>query len=132
MTHGGTYALAIGISAQGSARGFYVGLNMCGGNGYLPSGSRTISAWFYLSPSSDTVPPPSPTSGFGESLNYTNTSDSGNAPPAPAVGSWFHVSSPLGVGTQLIAFSLHGFFGTDGTPATDWDGVVYVDDITIQ
>jgi hypothetical protein len=105
---------------------------MCGGSGYLPSGGRTISAWFYLSPSSNTVPPPSPTSFFGEHL-YTSASDGGNAPNAATVGSWFKVSSPIdAVGTQLVAFSLQGFFDTDGTPATDWDGVVYVDDITIQ
>jgi len=35
-------------------------------------------------------------------------------------------------GNQLIALALEGFFDTDGTSATDWSGVVYVDDITIQ
>jgi hypothetical protein len=132
VTHGGTYALAIGVSAQGTTRGFQVGLNICGGSGYLPSGGRTVSAWFYLSPSSDTVPPPSPTSFFGEYL-YTSANEGGNAPHAATVGSWFQVSTPIDdVGTHLIAVALQGFFDTDGTSATDWSGTVYVDDITIQ
>jgi hypothetical protein len=133
VTHGGVYALAIGITATGgTVRGFEVGLKMCGGSGYLPSGGRTISAWFYLSPSSNTVPPPSPTSFFGEHL-YTSASDGGYMPNATTVGSWFQVSSPIDdVGTHLLSFALQGYFGANGANPPDWDGVVYIDDITIQ
>ena len=36
------------------------------------------------------------------------------------------------VGNRLESFSLEGLFDTNGTPDSDWTGVVYVDDITIQ
>jgi hypothetical protein len=51
------------------------------------------------------------------------------------VGAWFQVSAPLdnlAIGSQLIGLALEGLFDTDGTPATDWSGIVYVDDVTIQ
>ena len=133
VTHGGTYALAIGIDVQGSVRGFEVGLALCGGAaGYLPSNGQTVSAWFYLSPASDTVPPPHPNSRFGEHL-YTNGSDGGNAPTQSTVGSWFHVSTPIeSVGTELQRIAFQGVFDTDGTTDFDWSGIVYIDDIAIQ
>ena len=133
VAHSGTYALAIGVTAMGMTnRGFDVGLKMCGGSGFLPSGGRTVSAWFYLQPNDASVPPPSPTSRFGLHL-YTNSSDAASTPNNATVGTWFQVTAPLdNAGNQLIALALEGFFDTDGTSATDWSGVVYVDDITIQ
>jgi hypothetical protein len=132
--HTGTSALAIGVTAMGMTnRGFQVGLDMCGGSGYVPAGSHVVSAWLYLQPSDGSVPPPAPTSHFGVHL-YTSSSDGGDPPTTNVpVGTWFQVSSTVStVGSQLTALSIQGVFDTDGTPATDWSGTVYVDDVTIQ
>ena len=92
-----------------------------------------MSAWFYLSPSSDTVPPPSPTSRFGEHLT-TSTSDGGNAPNTAAgreLVPGLDADRRRGHRSSSRSRS-QGFFDTDGTPAIDWSGIVYVDDIAIQ
>jgi hypothetical protein len=131
--HAGAQALAIKINAQGegAARRFDVALRLCGGNGYVPANAQTVTAWFYLSPDSDTVPPPDPNSLIGERL-LTSTGGGGNttSPLNPVVvGTWFQVSTPIAsVGNQLLELAVQGVFGPDA----DWTGVVYVDDIVIQ
>ena len=129
--HSGAQALAIKINAQGAgaaARTFVVGLRLCGGNGYVPANAQTVSAWFYLSPDSDTVPPPDPSSQIGEHLT-TSTGGGGNTTSPVMVGTWFQVSTPIAsVGSQLLELAVQGAFG----PGADWAGVVYVDDIVIQ
>jgi hypothetical protein len=126
--HSGAQALAITINAQGEARTFDVGLRLCAGNGYVPANAQTVSAWFYLSPDSVTVPPPDSTSEIGERL-LTNTGGGGTTSPM-MVGTWFQVSTPIVSvgGSQLLEVALRGVFG----PTADWSGVVYVDDIVIQ
>ncbi len=128
--HSGAQALAIKINAQGqgASRTFDVGLRVCGGNGHLPANAQTVSAWFYLSPDSDTVPAPDGSSQVGEHLT-TSTGAGGNTQSPVPVGSWFQVSTPIAsVGSQLLEVALQGVFGPDA----DWAGVVYVDDIVIQ
>jgi hypothetical protein len=128
--HSGAQALAIKINAQGdgAARAFEVGLRLCGGNGYVPANAQTVSAWFYLSPDADSVPPPGDSSQIGEHLT-TSTAAGGNTTSALTVNTWFQVSTPIAsIGSQLIDVALQGVFG----PESDWSGVVYVDDIVIQ
>jgi hypothetical protein len=128
--HSGAQALAIKVNAQGAgaARAFEVGLRLCGGNGFVPANAQTVSAWFYLSPDSDAVPPPDAASQIGEHLT-TNTGNGGNTTSPVMVGIWFQVSTPIvSVGNQLVELAVQGVFGPDA----DWSGVVYVDDIVIQ
>jgi hypothetical protein len=128
--HSGAQALAIKINAQGqgASRTFDVGIRLCGGNGHLPANAQTVSAWFYLSPDSDTVPAPDPTSQVGELLT-TSAGAGGNTTSPVPVGTWFQVSTPIAsVGSQLLEVALQGVFG----PGADWAGVVYVDDVVIQ
>jgi hypothetical protein len=128
--HSGAQALAIKINAQGdgATRTFAVGLRLCGGNGYVPANAQSVSAWFYLSPDSDTGPPPHPSSQIGEYLT-TSTGGGGNTQSPVTVGAWFQVSTPIAsVGSQLLELALQGLFGS----GADWTGVVYVDDIVIQ
>ena len=128
--HSGAQALAIKISAmgEGAARTFDVGLRLCDDNGYVPANAQSVSTWFYLSPDSDTVPPPDPSSQIGEHLT-TSTGGGGNTQSPVPVGTWFQVSTPIAsVGSQLLELALQGVFG----PGSDWTGVVYVDDIVIQ
>jgi hypothetical protein len=130
MFHSGAQALAIKIDAQGvgAARMFEVGLRLCGGNGFVPANAQTVSAWFYLSPDADTVPPPDASSQIGEHLT-TSTGGGGNTTSPVPVATWFQVSTPIAsVGNQLVELALRGVFGPDA----DWTGVVYVDDIVIQ
>jgi hypothetical protein len=130
VSHSGAQALAIKINAQGqgTARTFDVGLRLCGGNGFVPANAQTVTAWFFLSPDGDTVPPPDPSSQIGERLT-TNMGMGGNTQSPVMVGTWFQVSTPIAsVGTQLLELALAGVFGPD----SDWSGVVYVDDIVIQ
>ena len=116
---------------EGSARRFEVGVELCDG-GYLPAMGQTVSAWFYLSPASASVPAPHPDSIVGEHL-YTTAGEGGNTTSPLPVGSWFRVQTPIAsVGARLESFSLEGLFDSDGTNDFDWTGVVYVDDITIQ
>jgi hypothetical protein len=128
--HAGAQALAIKINAmgEGSARTFAVGLRLCGGNGYVPANAQTVSAWFYLSPDSDTAPPPNPGTQIGEYLT-TSTGGGGNTTSPVPLATWFQVSTPIAsVGSQLLELAVQGVFG----PGVDWTGVVYVDDIVIQ
>lgn len=128
--HSGAQALAIKINVQGEgvARTFSVGLRLCGGNGYVPANAQSVSAWFYLSPDSDTGPPPHPSSLIGEYLT-TSTGVGGNTQSPVPVGVWFQVTTPIAsVGSQLLELALQGVFGS----GSDWTGVVYVDDIVIQ
>jgi hypothetical protein len=131
VPHGGTHALAITIKAQGQGaeRTFAVGLKMCGGNGFVPANAQTVSAWFFLSPDGDAVPPPDDMSRIGVRLT-TNMGTGGNATGNPVpVGTWFQVTAPVAsVGNQLIELAVAGVFGD----TSDWSGVVYVDDIVIQ
>jgi hypothetical protein len=130
LFHSGGQSLAIKVSAQGqgASRTFEVGLRLCGGNGHVPANAQTVSAWFYLSPDSETVPPPDATSQIGERLT-TSTQTGGNMTSPVPVGSWFQVSTPIAsVGSQLLDLAVAGVFGPD----SDWSGVVYVDDIVIQ
>jgi len=129
LFHSGAQALAIKINAQGDAaeRAFVVGLRLCGGNGFVPANAQSVSAWFYVSPDSDTVPPPGPGSQIGVRLT-TSTGEGGNETSPVMVGTWFQVSIPIAsVGNQLVELAVQGAFG----PA-DWSGTVYVDDIVIQ
>jgi len=131
VSHSGAQALAIKISAMGdgAARTFAVGLRMCGGTGYVPANAHSVSAWFYLSPDSDTAPPPHPSSEVGEYLTATTGASGGNTQSPVMVGTWFQVSTPIAsVGSQLLELAVQGVFG----PGVDWAGVVYVDDIVIQ
>jgi hypothetical protein len=128
--HSGMQALAIRINAQGQgpSRTFQVGLKVCGGNGFVPANAQTVSAWFFLSPDGDTVPPPDASSQIGERLT-TNMGTGGNTTSPVPVGTWFQVSTPIAsVGNQLLELTVAGVFGM----ASDWAGVVYVDDIVIQ
>ena len=85
-----------------------------------------MTAWFYLSPDSDTGPPLHPSSEFGEHLT-TSANDGGNTTNNWEIGKWFQVSTPItSVGNQLIQLAVVGMFGGD------WAGTVYVDDISIQ
>jgi hypothetical protein len=130
IAHSGTQALAIKVNAQGTgaARTFEVGQPLCGGNGFIPANARSVSAWFYLSPDSDAVPPPDAATQIGEHLT-TNTGNGGTTTGPVTVGTWFQVTTPIaGVGNQLIQLAVAGVFGPD----SDWSGVVYVDDIVIQ
>jgi hypothetical protein len=128
--HGGKQALALGIHAQGhgAARRFEVGLQLCGGSGYVPANAQTVSAWFYLRPDSATAPPPDASSQIGVRLT-TSTGVGGNTASVIPVGTWFQVSSPIAsVGSQLLDLSVQGTFGS----GSDWTGVIYVDDVVIQ
>jgi len=128
--HGGAQALALGIDAQGhgAARRFDVGLSLCGGGGYVLANAQTVSAWFYLRPDSDSAPPPDPASQIGVRLT-TSTGVGGNTASLIPVGMWFQVSTPIAsVGGQLLELDLQGTFGS----ASDWTGVIYVDDVVIQ
>jgi hypothetical protein len=128
--HSGAQALAIKINAQGTGptRAFDVGLKLCGGNGFIPANAQTVSAWFFLSPDGDTVPPPDPTSQIRNHL-VTNMGMGGSTTSPVPVGTWFQVSTPIAsVGTELFELAVYGLFGD----ASDWSGVVYVDDIVIQ
>jgi hypothetical protein len=130
MSHSGAQALAIKVNAQGvgASRAFEVGLRLCGGNGFVPANAQTVSAWFYLSPDSDAVPPPDGASQIGEHLT-TNTGGGGNTSNPVMTGIWFQVSTPIAsIGNQLVQLAVQGVFGPDA----DWSGVVYVDDIVIQ
>jgi hypothetical protein len=133
VSHGsGSHALAIGIDVQGAVRGFEVGLRLCGGSGAVPASGQTVSAWFYLSPASDSVPPPHPNSSFGERLTASGNTG-GNVTTQSTVGTWFRVSTPIdSVGAQLQRIAVVGTFETDGTTDFDWSGIVYIDDIVIQ
>jgi hypothetical protein len=131
VARSGSRSLAIAIDAKGPANSFLVGLRVCGGSGHLPSNAQSVSAWFFLSPSSEEVGPPHPSSQFGEYL-YTTTGDGGNLANVTTVGTWFRVTTPIeSVGTDLLRFALEGVFGGSG-PGGDWTGTVYVDDIVIQ
>ena len=127
----GAQALAIKINAQGdgaATRTFVVGLRLCAANGYVPANAQTVSAWFYLSPDSDTAPPPNPATQIGEYLT-TSTGGGGNTQSPVPLATWFQVSTPIAsVGSQLLELAVQGTFG----PGVDWAGVVYVDDIVIQ
>jgi len=130
VAHSGAQALAIKVNAQGTGgeRTFVVGLRLCGANGYVPANAQTVSAWFYLSPDSDTAPPPNPATQIGEYLT-TSTGGGGNTQSPVPLGTWFQVSTPIAsVGSQLLELAVQGAFG----PGVDWSGVVYVDDIVIQ
>jgi hypothetical protein len=130
MFHSGAQALAIKVNAQGdgAARTFVVGLRLCGGDGFVPANAQSVSAWFYLSPDADTVPPPDQTSLIGHRLT-TTTGEGGSTTTPVTVGAWFQVTTPMGsVGNQLIELAVQGLFGPDA----DWAGTVYVDDISIQ
>jgi hypothetical protein len=132
MSHGGNRALAIGLNIRGSTRRFEVGIALCGGDGYIPAMGQDVTAWFYLSPSSASVPAPHPDSAVGVHI-YTNTDDDGDGRTPVPVGSWFRAQLAISsVGPRLEGISLEGFFDTDGTTDYNWSGTVYVDDISIQ
>jgi hypothetical protein len=127
--HSGAQALAIAVSAQGvgAARTFEVGLSLCGGNGFIPANAQTVTAWIFLSPDSDAVPPPDAASQIG--VRLTTNMGAGGTPNTMMVGTWFQVSTAIAsVGNQLTGIALQGTFA----PGSDWSGVVYVDDIVIQ
>jgi hypothetical protein len=133
--YSGKYSLAIGIDVRGSARGFEIGLYMCGRDGYVPSNGQVVSAWFYLAPDVIGLPAPPPVhenSYFGEHL-YTERANGGNIPYFNKERTWFRVVTPIEqLGSQLYQIAVEGYFNSDGSSRYDWKGTVYVDDITIE
>jgi hypothetical protein len=135
QAHEGRFSMALAINATGTGqtRGFQVGQIVCGGQGYVPAESLSVSGWMYLEPADDkqTI---GKASRFGMRVWTENGDDLVPAEPR-GYNEWFMMSTPIGpIGKQMTQFASEAFLAPEIIlpVGNDWVGTIYIDDILIK
>jgi hypothetical protein len=128
--HSGTHSLALPLKPSGGD--LVTDIGICSrANVPLPTYGRSVSAWFFVSGSLDTVASGLGLGWFGHDASVTSSIEPVTLSPVP-VGTWFRITQTVSASfaatyPNSLEIQLVGNVISTGSNTT-----VYVDDITFQ